>query len=146
MASSSSFVVSSFFHRFRHPIGQIFVTPLTWIVGKIFLLLRVDRKWRMTDFSENNFPLKYYFVHPIYLIGQNFRHQLEISAVLSDEKLSSIFYFPIHFTRKISFIMSFTLILEFQLTKFSANKTFLRTKFSAASQIFGSFVLRNFVR
>ena len=42
----------------------------------------------------------------VYLIGQNFsgqnfRHQVEISAVLSDEIFSSVSYFPIQFTRKI---------------------------------------------
>ena len=82
-----------------------------------------------------------------------FRHQVEISAVLSDEIFSSLSYFPIQFTRKICFTWDSYLYDMFKIladkifwrTKFSADKTFPRTKFSAASQIYGSFVCRNFV-
>ena len=42
--------------------------------------------------------------------GQNFRHQVEISAVLSDEMFSSVSYFPTQFTRKICFNMIIALI------------------------------------
>ena len=42
--------------------------------------------------------------------GQNFRHQVEILAVLSDEFFSSVSYFFIQFTTKICFNMKFVLI------------------------------------
>ena len=42
--------------------------------------------------------------------GQNFRHQVEISAVLSAEFFSLVSYFPVQFTRKMCFNMRFVLI------------------------------------
>ena len=66
--------------------------------------------------------------------GQNFRHQVEISAVLSAEIFSSVSYFPIQFTRKMSFNMRFILIwhvLDFSGQNISADKIFSGQKFSA---------------
>ena len=72
-----------------------------------------------------------------YLLGQNF-------GIFSDKKFFiRFFYFPIHFTRRIWFNMSFISNLTcfwFQLAK----KYFRRTKFSASSQIFDNFVRPKF--
>ena len=54
-----------------------------------------------------------------------FWHQVEISAVLSDEIFSSVSYFPIQFTRKICFNVRFVLIwhiLNFNGQNISADK------------------------
>ena len=72
--------------------------------------------------------------------GTDYRHQLEISAVLSEENFPSVSYFPIHFSRKIWLVMRIWRVLNFNWQNISADNIFRRTKFSAASQIFGSFV------
>ena len=68
--------------------------------------------------------------------GQNFRHHLKISAVLSDENFSMVSYFPIHFTRKICFILIWH-VLNFSGQNISADKIFGGQNFSA-DKIFGS--------
>ena len=58
---------------------------------------------------------------------QNFRHPVELLAVLSNEFFSSVSYFPIQFTIKICFNMSFVLIwsvLDFSGQNFRRTKLF----------------------
>ena len=83
--------------------------------------------------------------------GQNFRHQIEISAVLSAEFFSQNKRL---LTRNLSLQRDFTMCYNFsdvfqkhfRRTKISADKNFRRTKFSAPNQIFGNYVRRIFVR
>ena len=89
--------------------------------------------------SNTEVPYRTKFRLTKFFGGQNFRYQVEISAVLSDEIFSSVSNFPKQFTRKICFNMKFVLIwhvLYFSGLNISADKNFRRTKFSAASQIY----------
>ena len=67
--------------------------------------------------------------------GQNFRHQVEISAVSSDEMFSSDSYFPIQFKRKICF--KHEICINLTCFRFQRTKYFGGQKFSA-DKIFGS--------
>ena len=134
---ASDFVVG----RFKF-LKRLLLLHGFWCYDRIARMILYFFYKNTVSLMARKIPYRTKFSAEKFFFGQNFRHQVEISAVLSDE----IFHgFLIPHTMNMRFIL-IRKLLDSGGQNFSVDKTFRLTKFSAASQIFGSFDHRNFVR